>query len=165
MSDTAITLVANLAQDCLVRHMDVHQYYFRISMGSDFERVKTYGSSRIGLSDKPWDRLSMYREGELPVYPVRHDQMIIASFWDDLVADAALTFGTLDHKLTIYERPFFTAYHQDGLEYIGKEDGLDERNQGTHFFFRWPADRALAVLWTIEQDFTVRMTYLNERTL
>ena len=133
-------------------------------MGSDFERVKTYGSSRIGLSDKPWDRLSMYREGEPPVYPVRHDQMIIASFWDDLVADAALVFGTLDHKLSIYERPFFTAYHQGGLEYIGKEDGLDERNQGTHFFFRWPPLCALAALWTIEQDLTVRMTYLNERT-
>lgn len=128
---------------------DVDQYLFRISMKSDLERVKQFGSTRIGLSKKIWDKLEEYPKEIFPKYPVLHEDMIIASKWKDLEEDTLLDNGTLKHKLAIYNQPFFTIYKKEKLLEIGKEDSLGQNNQGTHFFFLDSPLNCLDSLWQI----------------
>jgi hypothetical protein len=130
---------------------DVNQYLFRISMASDLERVKTFGSTRVGISDMLWNKLEEYPKELFPKYPVYHHDMIIASYWDDLEKDVLLENGTLKHKLKIYEKPFFTIYRKSLLKEIGKEDSLGQNNQGTHFFFLESPINALDSLWQINE--------------
>lgn len=128
---------------------EVDDYLFRISAHSDLARVKRFGSSRIGLSDKLWDKIDGYPKGSLPKYPIRHDEMIIASYWADMERDSYLINGTLKHKLSIYDAPFFTVYRKDGLLEVAKEISLGENNHGTHFFFLKNPKDCLDSLWAI----------------
>lgn len=128
---------------------DVYQYLFRISMNSDLERVKKFGSTRIGLSNKTWDKIENYPAHIFPKYPVLHEDMIIASKWEDLQSDVVLENGTLKHKLEIYNQPFFTVYKKEKLLEIGKEESLGTNNQGTHFFFLDNPLNCLDSLWQI----------------
>lgn len=130
---------------------EVNQYLFRISMQSDLDRVKKYGSTRIGLSNKVWDKINDYPANVFPKYPVLHEDMIIASYWKDIEEDVLLENGTLKHKLEIYEKPFFTVYKKDKLLKIGKEISLGQNNQGTHFFFLENPLNCLDSLWQIKR--------------
>lgn len=129
---------------------DVNQHLFRISMQSDLERVKKFGSTRIGLSQKIWNKINDYPAELFPKYPVLHEEMIIASYWQDIEEDVVLENGTLKHKLNIYEKPFFTIYKKDKLLEIGKETSLGQNNQGTHFFFLKNPIECLDSLWQIQ---------------
>jgi hypothetical protein len=131
---------------------DVNEYLFRISMTSDLERVKKFGSTRVGLSDMLWNKLDEYPKEIFPKYPVYHHDMIIASYWDDLEKDVLVENGTLKHKLKIYEKPFFTVYKKSLLKEIGKEESLGENNQGTHFYFLDKPINALDSLWQINEN-------------
>ena len=131
---------------------DVNEYLFRISMESDLERVKQFGSTRVGLSDMLWNKLEEYPKEIFPKYPVYHHYMIIASYWDDLEKDVLVENGTLKHKLKIYEKPFFTIYKKSLLKEIGKEESLGENNQGTHFYFLDKPINALDSLWQINEN-------------
>lgn len=131
---------------------DVNDYLFRISMTSDLQRVKQFGSTRVGLSDMLWTKLNEYPKEVFPKYPVYHHDMIIASYWDDLEKDVLVENGTLKHKLKIYEKPFFTVYRKSLLKEIGKEDSLGENNQGTHFLFLDTPINALDSLWQINEN-------------
>lgn len=131
---------------------DVGQYLFRISMISDLERVKQFGSTRVGISNMLWNKLDEYPKEIFPTYPVYHHDMIIASHWIDLENDVLIDNGTLKHKLDIYEKPFFTIYHKSLLKEIGKEDSLGENNQGTHFLFLDKPINALDSLWQINEN-------------
>lgn len=128
---------------------NVNHYLFRISMSSDLERVKQFGSTRIGLSKKVWDKLEQYPSHIFPKYPVLHEDMVIASKWEDLESDVLVDNGTLKHKLQIYNQPFFTVYKKENLLEIGKEDSLGSQNQGTHFFFLDNPINCLDSLWQI----------------
>lgn len=139
---------------------------YRISMQSDLERVKRFGSSRVGLSDKLWDKLDEYHykqgnhfHGEL----IRHDEVVIASQWQDLVDDVLLENGTLKHKLKIYEKPFFTVYYRQSLLELAKEESRGENNQGRHYFFLDEPKKALHSLWQIHQ--TQDNTYFVEKII
>lgn len=131
---------------------DTNKYLFRISMQSDLERVKRFGSTRIGLSKKIWDKLDQYPNTIFPKYPVLHEDMIIASKWEDLESDVLIDSGTLKHKLEIYNQPFFTIYKSEKLLEIGKEDSLGTNNQGTHFFFLDSPLNCLDSLWQIHAN-------------
>ncbi len=131
---------------------DVHHYIFRISMQSDLDRVKKFGSSRIGLSNKLWDKLNSYSKDKLPKYPILHEEIVIGSYWNDLLEDSILENGTLKHKLEIYSNPFFTIYKKNNLLEIGKENSLGENNQGRHFFFIKPPLESLDSLWQIKKN-------------
>lgn len=133
---------------------DINNYLFRISMESDLDRVKKFGSTRIGLSEKLWDKLDSYPKEQLPKYPILHQEIIIASYWQDLIEDAQLLDGTLAHKLKIYSNPFFTVYSKEKLLEIGKEDSLGKNNQGRHFFFLSNPINCLDSLWQIEPNQT-----------
>lgn len=130
---------------------NLDNYLFRISMQSDLKRVQEFGSTRIGLSNKVWDRLDKYPKDLFPKYPVLHEDMIIASHWKDIESDVLLDNGTLKHKLKIYENPFFTVYQKDKLLEIGKEESWGENNQGTHFFFLDKPIHCLHSLWQIKE--------------
>lgn len=41
--------------------LDVENYLFRISMMNDLERVKLYGSSRVGISNNLWDKIKLLK--------------------------------------------------------------------------------------------------------
>lgn len=130
---------------------NVDNYLFRISMASDLERVKQFGSTRVGISNMLWNKINDYPKEIFPQYPVYHHDMIIASYWLDLEKDVILENGTLKHKLQIYEQPFFTIYKKSLLKEIGKEQSLGENNQGTHFFFLDTPMNALDSLWQINE--------------
>ena len=134
---------------------DTDNYLFRISMKSDLERVKKFGSTRLGLSPKIWDKINNYPKELFPKYPVLHEDMIIASYWIDLEEDVKLENGTLKHKLEIYEEPFFTIYKKDNLLEIGKEESMGQNNQGRHFFFKESPINCLDSLWQIKNNLEV----------
>ena len=90
-----------------------------------------------------------YLSEDLPKYPLYHDEMIIASPWEDLIEDAKLKNGTLKHKLEIYKEPFFTVYKKEKLLKIGNENKHGENNQGTHFYFLDNPLNCLDSLWQI----------------
>ncbi len=121
-------------------------------MESDLERVKKFGSTRLGLSQKLWDKLDNYHKDLFPKYPVLHEDMIIASYWNDLEADVILENGTLKHKLEIYQKPFFTVYKKEKLLEIGKEESMGQNNQGRHFFFLEKPIYCLDSLWQIKSN-------------
>lgn len=131
--------------------LDVENYLFRISMMNDLERVKLYGSSRVGISNNLWDKIKQYPKELFPKYPVYHHDMIIASHWEDLEKDVLIENGTLKHKLKIYDKPFFTVYKKDLLKEIGQEDSKGENNQGTHFYFLDDPKNVLHSLWQIKE--------------
>lgn len=131
---------------------DLNNYLFRISMESDLERVKKFGSTRLGLSQKLWDKLDNYPKDLFPKYPVLHEDMIIASYWNDLEDDVILENGTLKHKLEIYQKPFFTVYKKEKLLEIGKEESMGQNNQGRHFFFLEKPIYCLDSLWQIKSN-------------
>lgn len=141
-------LIKNLKEKI---NLNIEDYLFRISMQTDLERVKKFGSTRVGLSSKLWDRLDNYPKEIFPKYPVLHEDMIIASHWSDIESDALLDNGTLKHKLNIYESPFFTIYKKSKLLEIGKEEAWGENNQGTHFFFLDNPINCLHSLWQIKE--------------
>lgn len=138
---------------------NVENYVFRISMQSDLAKVQQLGSSRLGLSKRLWDKLDNYPASVFPKYPVLHEEMIIASHWQDLEDDVLVDNGTLKHKLHIYEEPFFTIYHKNKLLEIGKEDSLGQNNQGTHFFFLEPPLECLDSLWQVKSSITDEKTH------
>lgn len=121
-------------------------------MESDLERVKKFGSTRLGLSQKLWDKLDNYPKDLFPKYPVLHEDMIIASYWNDLEDDVILENGTLKHKLEIYQKPFFTVYKKEKLLEIGKEESMGQNNQGRHFFFLEKPIYCLDSLWQIKSN-------------
>lgn len=131
---------------------DTNEYLFRISMQSDLERVKLNGSTRVGLSDKLWDKLDLVDKNKLPYFPILHQDMIIASEWIDLEEDVLLENGTLKHKLKIYEKPFFTIYKKEFLLEIMKESAEDQANQGRHYLFKEKPLNCLDSLWQIEEQ-------------
>jgi hypothetical protein len=131
---------------------NVDDFLFRISMNSDLDRVQKYGSTRIGLSSKIWNKSENYSRDLFPKYPVLHQDMIIASYWKDLEDDVLLENGTLKDKLRIYDKPFFTIYIKSKLLEIGKEDSLGHNNQGTHFFFLDKPINCLDSLWQINKN-------------
>jgi hypothetical protein len=141
----------NLVKDLEIKfNKDPNQYLFRISMEQDLDRVKKFGSTRIGISNKLWDKLDFYPKSLFPKYPVLHEEIVIASYWNDLLKDSLIENGTLKHKLSIYEKPFFTVYKKEDLLYIDKEDSLGENNQGTHFYFLKNPKDCLDSLWQIK---------------
>lgn len=131
---------------------NVNEYIFRISMIEDLDRVIKYGSTRIGISNKLWDKLENYDKERLPKFPILHSEIIIASTWEDIKEDAKLFEGTLNHKLQIYNRPFFTVYKKNKMLEIGKEEQCDEKNQGRHYFFLDNPLICLDSLWQINED-------------
>ena len=133
-------------------------YVFRISDIKDFERVQTYGSSRCGLSDKVWAEKGSFPDYVPSKMPAKHDQFIIASSWNDIMDDAKYDDGTLAHKLKIYEKPFFTVYKKECLREVGKEAGVSQFNQGTHFEFLTSPKEALDSLWPIADLKEVKAT-------
>ena len=128
------------------------EFLFRISMDTDLERVKKLGSTRLGLSPKLWDKIDNYPKELFPKYPVLHEDMIIASYWNDLEEDATLDNGTLKHKLEIYNAPFFTVYKKEKLLEIGKESSMGQNNQGRHFLFLDNPINCLESLWQIKPN-------------
>lgn len=108
----------------------------RISMGSELERVLRYGTTRAGKSDMVWDKLPLFSPEELPRWPIKHEDVVIASTVSDLVADSRLERGTLEDKLRMYAEPFATFYDRRMLTELLKENpGADSKNQGRHWLF------------------------------
>lgn len=131
----------------------------RISAGSDRARVVAYGSSRCGLSEKPLDL------GALPVPEaykgLRHDQAVIASRIETILADASLEGGTLAHKLWIYNEPFVTFYCKSKLELIAEEAPEQGRqNQGAHW--KLPDNPFDALSAACAVTFTTKAAVLTE---
>ncbi len=123
--------------------LNINDYVYRISMIQDHERVFKYGSTRIGISDKQWNRndelshdlVLLENVQKYKSFPLKHEDVIIASFWVDLLDDCQLENSTLKHKLQIYNHPFFTLYKKEKLLFLFPEHGVAENNQGKNFLF------------------------------
>jgi len=125
----------------------------RISAGSEQERVLLYGTSRAAKSDMLWDKLSLFKPEDLPRYPLRHDDVVIASRLEDIMEDAKLPDGTLAHKLEIYEKPFITFYDRSAFSELMSENTInDSRNRGRHWLFNGDKRQALLGVADIFMD-------------
>lgn len=122
---------------------DINQFVYRISDQKDLERVRKYGSSRAGISNKIWDKIDIFPQET----KILHQDVIIASEWEDLIDDIKLPQSTLGHKLEIYDRPFFAIYFKNKLKEIGHETGIN--NQGRHYLFLDKKLKTLHSLWQI----------------
>lgn len=160
-------LINNLKERIIQSGTKLEDVTYRISMQADLERVKLFGSSRVGLSDKLWDKLDEYNFKNNAGFAhelIRHDEVVIASLWEDLESDVLLENGTLKHKLNIYEKPFFTLYHRHSLLELGHENSHGENNQGRHYFFLDEPKKALHSLWQIHQKNDTDNTDINTKT-
>lgn len=135
---------------------DLNTLVYRISMSADLARVQQYGSSRCGLSDKVWDKIDLFIPEQLPYYPIKHEDVVIASELQDLEEDVLQEHGTLKHKIEIYHQPFFTLYHRSAFKQLYKEDIKNLQNQGVHWLFLDnDKKKAIHSLWQITPQFTV----------
>lgn len=128
-----------------------HDYVVRISDGEDLFKILKHGTDRAELSDKLWEPLT-------PVsfeINVKHEDVIIASTYEDLVLDAQLDAGTLKHKLDIIKYPLVVCYRRSCLDILYEEPKTDTQNQGIHFTFNTEKTEALIAVFkaTVEEDY------------
>lgn len=143
---TTEELAIAIKQYALTSGFDLDKTVIRISAGEEQERVIKYGSSRVGKSDKIWDKIEQIEKENLPRYPLRHDEIIIASTFEDFMNDSVLENGTFAHKLKIYKNPFISFYNKDYLIKLLNENEInkDSKNQGIHWLFK--SDKKLALI-------------------
>src|SRR5579871_72338 len=117
-------LIQQLKDELEKINIKTDQLLFRISMQADLKRVQEFGSSRLGLSRKIWDKLEEYKNKNitLPKPIIYHEEMIIASVWQDKKENVLLDNRTFKYKLKIYEKPFFTLYKKEKLQEVAKEE-------------------------------------------
>lgn len=114
-------------------NLNSNDYIFRVSMFSDYQKVVDFGSSRLNISKKIWYKNDLIKILNKDI--ILHEDVIIASYYDDLKNDSILKNGTLEHKLKIYNNPFFSLYFKNSLLYLDEEDGFGEQNKGCNFYF------------------------------
>ncbi len=140
-----INLIDSLEEYIEKKSLLKDDYVYRVSMIQDYERVKKFGSSRIGISEKLWNRNQQLLEDYSDIhdeikkykgFPLKHEDVIIGSFWNDLREDAYLDNSTLKHKMMIYQEPFITIYQKAKLLYLFPETGMEQNNQGKNFLFK-----------------------------
>lgn len=121
----------------------------RISDGVDLTKLLKYGTDRANISGMPWKELP--RLPHNPYGIIRHEDVIIASTFDDLERDVQLMEGTFKHKLDTITDPLIVAYwKKDFRELLSENAETNPQNHGRHFLFRiLPKRAALAGVWLV----------------
>lgn len=145
----------NLAENILneyfkVTPKSVGDFVYRISPQESLELILKYGSSRRGLSDKYWDRAADFPAIELKYGKLQHQDIIIASNYEDLIEDAKLKEGTFMHKLDIYKNPVICAYLKKDLVELCAETKNGPQNTGINWLFLKDPKEVLFSIWQVQ---------------
>ena len=119
-------------------------YVIRISDGEDFFKIMATGTDRADISPKPWEPLSATNIGA----GIKHEDVIIASSYEDLVDDTGIENGTLKHKLETIKYPLVVCYRRSALDLFYAGPKWDLQNYGAHYLFKHEKLSALILVFS-----------------